>query len=328
MSANLTGSTQKYEPPAIRIFQGLKPDIVAIQEFNYSNNTESAIQNFINMAFGTNYYYFRETNSEYSLPNGVISRFPIIKAGSYDDLEIPDRGFCYAVIDIPGENELVVFSVHLKAGSDSAFRRASEILQLKSIISTNFINADFIVVAGDFNFYSQDEAGYRTIITFLSDFPIPQDTEGNPDTNLNRDKRYDYIFTTEKLSNLSIPVKIGLRFFTNGLVFDSRTFTPLSDVKPVQSADSASAQHMAVIKDFSIAYWITNYLTVENPRIQIERNGILRWRGGSNLAYSVYSSSNLLQWNKLGITTSSADSYMFFINPFTNKMLYFRVSYP
>ena len=39
MAANLNGNTQSYQPFAIRIFQGLKPDIVAIQEFNYSNNT-------------------------------------------------------------------------------------------------------------------------------------------------------------------------------------------------------------------------------------------------------------------------------------------------
>jgi len=39
MAANLNGDTQSYQPFAIRIFQGLKPDIVAIQEFNYSNNT-------------------------------------------------------------------------------------------------------------------------------------------------------------------------------------------------------------------------------------------------------------------------------------------------
>jgi hypothetical protein len=39
MSANLNGNVQSYQPFALRIFEGLKPDIVAIKEFNYQNNT-------------------------------------------------------------------------------------------------------------------------------------------------------------------------------------------------------------------------------------------------------------------------------------------------
>ena len=36
------------------------------------------------------------------------------------------------------------------------------------------------------------------------------------------------------------------------IVFDSRSYANLADVLPVQLADSGNAQHMAVIKDFSI----------------------------------------------------------------------------
>src|SRR5437763_9328896 len=75
MSANLNGNTQSYQPFAIRIFQGLKPDIVAIQEFNYSNNTPSDFRAMVDMAFGTNFVYFRESNAGYSIPNGIISRY-------------------------------------------------------------------------------------------------------------------------------------------------------------------------------------------------------------------------------------------------------------
>jgi hypothetical protein len=45
---------------------------------------------------------------------------------------------------------------------------------------------------------------------------------------------------------------MGTRFFPNGLVFDSRVYSPLSDVSPVQFADSSICQHMAVLKDFLI----------------------------------------------------------------------------
>ncbi|MGC8743579.1 MAG: endonuclease/exonuclease/phosphatase family protein [Verrucomicrobiia bacterium] len=329
MSANLTGDSQTYGQASIRIFRGLKPDVVAIQEFNYLNNTQNDIRGFINQAFGTNFFYYRETNSEYTLPNGIISRYPILSAGSFDDLEIPDRGFAYAVIDIPGDTNLVVFSVHLKAGSDSASRRANESLQLKNLIAANFINqSNYIIIAGDFNLYSTNEPAYRTIISFLNDFPIPEDTEGNPETNLNRNQRYDYIFTSADLTALVVPVAIGRQYFTNGLVFDSRSYLPLSDVKPVLAADSSTAQHLAVIKDFSISFWTTNYVNVGQPVVEFNRAGILKWRGISNITYTVYSSSNLFNWNKLGIVTSTTDSYFFICNPMTNRMIFLKIGYP
>src|SRR5262245_14789775 len=86
MSANLNGDMQNYQPFALRIFQGLKPDVVAIQEFNYNstnglgNNTPAAFREMLDTAFGTNYTYMRETGS-YSIPNGVISRYPIVASG-------------------------------------------------------------------------------------------------------------------------------------------------------------------------------------------------------------------------------------------------------
>ena len=82
MAANLTGDSQVYAPPAIRIFQGLKPDVVAIQEFNCGNNTTD-IRTLVDTAFGTQFHYYRE--SGYSIPNGIISRYPIRAAGSWLD---------------------------------------------------------------------------------------------------------------------------------------------------------------------------------------------------------------------------------------------------
>src|SRR5882724_6677865 len=61
MAANLNGNTQSYQPFAIRIFQGLKPDVVAIHEFNYTSNTPSDFRALADSAFGTNFVYFRES---------------------------------------------------------------------------------------------------------------------------------------------------------------------------------------------------------------------------------------------------------------------------
>src|SRR5262249_18709779 len=95
MSANLNGNTQRYQPFAMRIFQGLKPDIVAIQEFNYSNNTPSDFRAMLDTAFGTDFDYFRENYAGAGdIPNGVISRYPIVASGSWVDTvqSQPNRG--------------------------------------------------------------------------------------------------------------------------------------------------------------------------------------------------------------------------------------------
>ena len=49
-----------------------------------------------------------------------------------------------------------------------------------------------------------------------------------------------------------IPVSIGSASFPAGLVFDTRVFTPLTDVAPATATDSAATnmQHMAVVEDF------------------------------------------------------------------------------
>ncbi len=62
MAANLTSGTgQSYEAAGIRIFQGLKPDVVAIQEFKYNSSTSDAqLRQLVDTAFGTNFFYYRE----------------------------------------------------------------------------------------------------------------------------------------------------------------------------------------------------------------------------------------------------------------------------
>ena len=85
MAANLTsGNNQRYETPGLNIFKGLKPDVVAVQEFNYAStsgagiNTSAAFREMLDRAFGTNFVYFREAVGGYTIPNGVISRWPIL----------------------------------------------------------------------------------------------------------------------------------------------------------------------------------------------------------------------------------------------------------
>lgn len=336
MAANLTDNDQTYEPYAIRIFQGLKPDVVAIQEFNYSNNTATAFSNFVGTAFGTNFVYFREGG--YSIPNGVISRYPVMTNSSWVDSDtgVNDRGFAWAQIDIPGTNDLYVVSVHLKAsgglGSAEATRRDAEAAEVKSMIQSHFPPNAWVVVAGDLNIGDSAEPALARFKTFLSDFPIPTDTNtvtgGDADTNRSRGERYDYVLPSFNLSSNQVPVVIGSKAYTNGLVFDSRKFTPLSDVAPVLSNDSTNAQHIAVVKDFRVTYTVTNIVTVPPPVLEMLSTALIRWQGLSNLTYTVQTSLNLSNWTTAGSAFSSTTNF-FFTNavPAINSR-FFRVTYP
>ncbi len=251
MAANLNGNSQKIEPSSIRIYQGLKPDVVAIQEFNYSNNTTSDIRSLVDTAFGASFSYFRETNSGYSIPNGIISRYPIITNSSWTDTQVGNRGFAWAQIDLPGTNDLYIVSVHLLTTSSSA--RATEAANLKTLIQASFPANAWIVVAGDFNTDSRTETAMTASFdTYLSDFPVPVDNNGNSDTSMNRNHPHDYVLPSFSLTNFETATVLPSHSFPSGLVFDAGVYTPLSDVPPVQSTDSDTAQHMAVIKDFLI----------------------------------------------------------------------------
>ena len=66
MASNLTGSSQFYGTPEIDILKGLKADVVAIQEFQYSSttsngvNTPAAIREMVDKHSEPTSFYFRE----------------------------------------------------------------------------------------------------------------------------------------------------------------------------------------------------------------------------------------------------------------------------
>jgi endonuclease/exonuclease/phosphatase family metal-dependent hydrolase len=332
MAANITGNSQAYESFALRIFQGLKPDVVAIQEFNHLGNTPADFRAMVDTAFGTNFVFFRETG--YSIPNGIISRWPIVESGSWEDLDtgVNDRGFVWARLDLPGTNDLFVVSVHLKAssGGSNAARRAAEATQLKGLIQTNFPADAWIVVAGDCNINAPDEAALATFKSFLSDEPIPTDAPagGDADTNNSRAERYDYVFPSPGLNSNRVATVVGSRSFPNGLVFDSRTYSPLGDVSPVLATDSGLAQHMAVMKDFRVSYPVTNFVTVPAPQLEIVSATVIRWTGLSQLAYSVQTNAALDGWVTAGAATSSTSDFWFTNSAPATGHNFFRVVYP
>jgi len=269
MSANITsGNNQQYDTPGIDIFQGLKPDIVAIQEFNYGGNAQADFDAFVNLAFGPGFSWFRESGSGFTIPNGIISRYPITASGSWDDPVLGNRGFAWAKIALNSSNDLYVISVHLFSGGTDTDRN-TEAQTIVNHINNDFPPGAWVIVAGDFNTSSRSESALGTFGTVLSDNPVPTDAEvgGDPDTNSNRNHPYDYLLPSFSLTNRLTPVVLASHTFPNGLVFDSRVYTPLSDVPPVVASDSGAVnmQHMAVIKDFQISGVSTNTSTNTSP---------------------------------------------------------------
>ena len=313
MAANLNGDTQSYQPFAIRIFQGLKPDIVAIQEFNYSNNTASDFRSMVDAAFGTNFVYYREPyTANGDIPNGIISRYPILVAGSWVDTvqSQPNRGFAWAQIAVPGTNDLYIVSVHLL--TSSAGVRSSEAANLKTLIQSNFPSNAWIVVAGDFNTDTRTESTTMTTFdSYLSDNPVPADNNGNPNTSQNRNHPHDYVLPSFSLTNFETATVFPSHSFPNGLVFDSTVYTPLSDVPPVQFSDSTNAQHMAVMKDFLIS---TGNDSGTNPPVIVTQPQSQTNAVGATITFSVGASGSgtlACQWQFNGTNIASAKA-----NPF------------
>ena len=331
MAANLNGNTQSYQPFALRILQGTKADVVAIQEFNYNNNAGSDFRSLVDTCFGTDFVYYREPfNASGNIPNGIISRWPIVAAGSWADTvqSQPNRGFAWAQIQLPGTNSLYIVSVHLL--TSSAANRSAEATNLKALVQANFPSGAFIVVAGDFNTASRTESTtMSTFTSYLNDFPVPVDNNGNSFTSVNRNYPHDYVLPNSALTNFETATVFSSHSFPNGLVFDSAVYTPLTDVSPVQSADSGQAQHMAVMKDFKITLPAAN-IVVPPPVLVLASANVLRWTGVSNLTYSVQAKTSLTvsNWTKVGAVSSPTANFAFTNSLSLTNQMFFRISYP
>ncbi|AKQ68488.1 Endonuclease/exonuclease/phosphatase family protein [Myxococcus hansupus] len=279
LAANTSsGNGQDYDPGhGIRIFQGTDADVVMIQEFNYRSNSAADIRAFVDTAFGPQFHYYREGGAQ--IPNGIISRYPIIASGEWDDPYVSNRDFAWARIDVPGPKDLWAVSVHFLTTSSG--NRNSEAISLVSRIRANIPEGDYLVIGGDLNTGSRTESAIGTLSQVVrTAAPHPVDKNGNGNTNAGRNRPYDYVLVDNDLYAHQTAVVIGGSSFANGLVVDTRVYTPLADIAPALSGDSGASgmQHMAVIKDFLIpGDGATGgpFVTVTSP------NGGESWAAGS-----------------------------------------------
>lgn len=253
VAANLTsGNLPKYDDgPGIRILKGLDADIVLIQEFNYLQNNSASFTTFVTDVCGAECTYVRGPTAE--IPNGVISRYPMLASGSWADPEVSNRSFVWAHIDAPGDVDLWAISVHLL--TSNATDRREEAEALMSFIDANVADADFAVLGGDFNTNQREEPALDVLDPyFVTTGPYPADHTGNAGTSGNRRKPYDWVIGDGQLDSLAIPVELGQSTFPWGAVVDTRVYEPLRDISPAQEGDSAAfqMQHMAVVRDFAL----------------------------------------------------------------------------
>jgi endonuclease/exonuclease/phosphatase family metal-dependent hydrolase len=252
MAANTTsGAASTYDPEeSLRLFQGLHPDIALLQELKVGDGSEEDLKAFVTRAFGEGFHVFRESGG--GIPNGIVSRYPLLESGQWDDPEVSDRSFAWAKIDVPGGHPLWAVSVHLLTSSD--VKRASEANALVAKLEEVVASGDHVLIGGDFNTPARTEECLTVLGRFVSTAaPYPADGSGDADTNRPRSKPYDWVLVDPELAKTRVPTVIGESSFPNGLVFDSRVYQPLSEVAPIQKTDSdaVNMQHMPVVRDFT-----------------------------------------------------------------------------
>jgi endonuclease/exonuclease/phosphatase family metal-dependent hydrolase len=259
-AANITsGNKQSYDPGhGIRIFQATRPDVVAIQEMNYGDNSPAAMRKFVDEAFGTNFSYYREeSEKKLNIPNGIISRYPIVKSGRWADPlpNIRDRGFAWAQIRLPNGQMLWVVSVHLS--TKSAGMRQTELTELLRLIQANVPKGALLVIAGDTNVKSKNETSLDILEPVVGEKHKPEDGFGNTATNKNRNYPYDRILTSRELDAFHIPLELVIdrdekSVFPEGLVFDTRRLTKLPPPALADDSDALNMQHMLILRDFQL----------------------------------------------------------------------------
>ena len=258
MAANITsGSNQEYEGPGNRIFQALCPDVVLIQEFNMTNGTsESVYRSWVDQTFGTNFSYCHEPLASANIPNGIVSRWPIVAYGEWDDTTLSDRDFVWAKIDLPGDKYLYAISLHIKASSGYESQRTTETRMLTNYIAqAGWSTNDYLAIGGDFNLQTRTETALSVLTAkVVSDAHQSADQVGNKNTNSGRDNPYDLVLPSPLLDARHRTYYFGGYAYANGIVFDTRIAWASGLPSPALASDSAAAnmQHMGAMKIFEL----------------------------------------------------------------------------
>lgn len=254
VASNLTsGEFQNYDGgEGLRILQGVRPDVVLVQEFNVADNSPEALEGFTRSVLGADGFYYHQNipaEVEHAIPNGVVSRYPIVDSGDWEDSVASTREYAWARIDVPGPRDLWAVSVHLFTNKHM---RPTEATELVANIRDHIPADDLLVLGGDFNTKSRGETCVQTLSEVLvTAGPYPRDASSEK-TNAKRNEPFDWVLANPSLQARAVPTQIGASVFDAGFVADTRRHQPLSDLAPALETDSAALnmQHMAVVRDF------------------------------------------------------------------------------
>jgi len=258
MSANLTAGTNivdgtfAYDESAMRIIKRLRPDVLAIQEWKITNASYRA---FVDEILGPEYEFYLEPEGDANpIPNGVISRWPIVASNEWSDTYVGARDYVHAKINLPGPADLNVVSVHFKAGAPDAATRLNEARELTNYIATaGFLSTDFLVIAGDLNVTGRTETTFRVITQIVTDAHSPADQNGNLNSNLGRGSPYDHVLPNNLLDAQYLGLNVAGFNYTNGMIFDSEQFSDHLLPALVKDSYTTNRTHLAVMKLFNLS---------------------------------------------------------------------------
>lgn len=270
VAANLTsGNDQSYDPGhGLRLMAGCRADVFLVQEFNYGDNLAADHRAMADAICGTGCDYSVGAGQ---IPNGVVSRWPIVESGWWDDPNIGNRDLDWARIDLPGDKDLFAISVHLHTSPSSDQVTAAQVVARK-VSEHRAANPGccWYVVGGDFNGTSAvSNSGFgawKGEPVFHVAGPHPRGEDGREGTNASRTSQYDFVLLDTTLRDHQVPVVFpdldqagASRTYPDGLVFDSRDFTQADldrHFPPARTGDSGASnmQHMAVVKDVTVPF--------------------------------------------------------------------------
>ncbi len=262
MAANTTsGTDQLYEAPGMNMFYAMDPDIILVQEF--AESAEDVVDK-LKSYFHTDYHYYAGNGR---IGNGIIVKGDLSIKDTFSMPSvvrtIRDREYNAAIIDLPGDKDLIAVSLHLYTKCNDEYAEMSSPSQrseypavaefIQSILDTGDY---YVAVGGDFNSRSSELVDLNWSGLLATNVTYPRDQEGNWKTNSARRQHYDWLLVDPKLQSYSVPTQIGDVEYPNGYVLDSRVQDPISAIAPVQYSDSAATnmQHMPVIRDFVLEY--------------------------------------------------------------------------
>jgi endonuclease/exonuclease/phosphatase family metal-dependent hydrolase len=253
------GYTSSIAQSIARIVNYYQPDVIGINELEGSNaaSGDTVLRQWVSHYLpylGSTYYTYVSPLSDGYIMNAMVSRYPILDKQCYT---LNPRGIMSALIDLPGPDDLRVFTCHLKAYGDSSSAGerqggADTAVSRITIWSGTAANAATpYVITGDMN---EDEENpqtaltstYHPITTLLTAYLVnskPSNLYGSFKTisSTSPTRRFDYILPSWRLDMVSGQVIDTNQLFNHGQL-------PVG----LQRLDSQGSDHLGVIETLDI----------------------------------------------------------------------------